>query len=174
MSLDRRQGRDGHPVARVPYDMPAPSVTAAAGRSQWVRREDEGGGMADDEQPVMRTGQVSTNNGTGDQHDYERDIDRPSPSVTTRGDRWALLWPGADRSHGSSAMMANSIRVELAELAILQDFPAGDHELGDGSRCGWPFQGTRSDQAKQIGNSVPAGLAEAIVRAITGQENPHA
>lgn len=102
---------------------------------------------------------------------------RPSPSVTAKaGGQW--LWcferpatvvqgdprifsPGghiANDGRDNSKMVGrseNAIRVELHELAALQDFPDA-----------YPFQGTKTQRARQIGNAVPPTLAEVIVRAV--------
>ena len=51
-----------------------------------------------------------------------------------------------------------TIKVTLDELATLQGFPAG-----------WPFQGTKTSVAQQVGNAVPPRLAEVCVRAVTGE-----
>lgn len=56
----------------------------------------------------------------------------------------------------TETMMANVIRVELHELAALQDFPDA-----------YPFQGNKTSVARQIGNAFPASTSEAIVRALT-------
>lgn len=37
-----------------------------------------------------RSWTVRTNSGNGEAHDYERDLDEPSPSVTSRTDRWKV------------------------------------------------------------------------------------
>lgn len=78
--------------------------------------------------------------------------ERPSTSVL--GDT-RVPPPGYRGGHDERAesMMAQSIRVELHELATLQDFPP-DH----------PWVGTRTSVARQIGNAFPPSAAEAVVR----------
>lgn len=85
-------------------------------------------------------------------------LDGPAPAVTG----------GSDRSHvnGRSAVSANKgtraameragiRRLTVAECAALQSFPPE-----------WPWQGTKTEQYRQIGNACPAPMIEAIGRAV--------
>lgn len=54
-------------------------------------------------------------------------------------------------------------RLTVAESAIIQGFPAG-----------WPFQGNKTSQYRQIGNAVPPKLAEVIARAVIAADKERA
>jgi DNA (cytosine-5)-methyltransferase 1 len=54
-----------------------------------------------------------------------------------------------------------AIKVTLAEVARLQDFPDG-----------YPFKGNKRSVGRQIGNAVPPALAEACVRAVVRSRAP--
>lgn len=157
--LETNRGQDEGGRQEVSTDRPAPAVSTKAG-SQWV----------------VRTG---VNTSDGDER-YERPVDEPAPSVTTRGDNWKLTQKatgqngsrsrsrGADEpslpialGHNSAAWCweqdaSGAIRVELHELAALQDMPDG-----------YPFVGNKTSVARQIGNIVPPSLAEHVIRALT-------
>lgn len=75
------------------------------------------------------------------------DLDRPSPTVTgatAAKTVWILLLP--DGTHR---------RIELDEAAILQTFPEG-----------YPFQGSRREAGRQIGNAVPPTFAHALLKGL--------
>ena len=75
------------------------------------------------------------------------------PATTINGDP-RVSAPGHHDPAVSESQQADAIRLTIAELATLQGFPHG-----------WTWCGTKTAQAKQIGNAVPPALAEAIVRA---------
>lgn len=54
-----------------------------------------------------------------------------------------------------SMSTAGAVRVTVAQLAALQSFPSG-----------FEFVGTKKSQHRQVGNAVPAPLAEAVGRAV--------
>lgn len=63
---------------------------------------------------------------------------RPSPTIGTQSQHQWIIEP-----HG---------KVPIAELATLQGFPAG-----------WTWTGTKTQQARMVGNAVPPALAHAVV-----------
>jgi site-specific DNA-cytosine methylase len=145
----------------VPVERPAPTITAAAiEKDQWV----------------LRTGANSMKHSrrSDDVVPYERDVDRPAPVVDKKASQWVferpatvvqgdprIFSPGghlANDGRDNSKMVGrseNAIRVELHELAALQDFPDE-----------YPFQGNKTQKARQIGNAVPRTLARVIVEAV--------
>ena len=60
----------------------------------------------------------------------------------------------ADHRHGKRAR-----KITVAEAAALQGFPDG-----------YPFQGSKTSQYRQIGNAVPPPIAEAVLRSLLKEE----
>lgn len=75
------------------------------------------------------------------------DVSRPAPTVTGQacGGQWVVRAGDTYRN------------VTVCEGAVLQGFP-----------CDYPWQGTRAEQAQQVGNAVPPRLAAAIVGTLEG------
>lgn len=208
MRLDRRAGHDP-PPDRAASD-PAPAVTAASGKGQWVWRDGD-----ESDEVVLQTGANSMkhNRNPEDVELYERDPDEPAPTVDGKaGHTWKLVRKATGKKgarsrdtvrdadepamtvalgHKASSWVfdrpatvvqgdprvfapgghigndgrdntkmigrsENAIKVELPELAALQDFPDG-----------FPFQGGRSSVAQQIGNAAPPRFIRHIVAKVT-------
>lgn len=108
---------------------------------------------------------MRSNYGTsGDPADRgERGADEPAATVTGKANR--NLWvsePGhKGRESGEAQFERDAVRVTVAEAAVLQSFPPD-----------YPWQGTKSQQFRQVGDAVPPLLAAAVLRpllAVSGQ-----
>lgn len=73
------------------------------------------------------------------------------PATTIAGDT-RVFQPGGHHEPGQQS--ENAIRLTIAELATLQGFPAD-----------WQWTGTKTDQARQVGNAVPPIMAEVLATA---------
>jgi DNA (cytosine-5)-methyltransferase 1 len=73
---------------------------------------------------------------------------RDRPATTIAGDT-RVFQPGGHHQPGEQS--ENAIRCTIAELATLQGFPPG-----------YIFTGTKTAQAKQVGNAVPPKLAQVV------------
>lgn len=120
-------------------DQPALTVTEKA--RSWVRYQVE----------------ERINNQSGTKFDMEWPLKRPAPTIAGRE---IVTMPGANanRFNGATKSRNDGIRVAVWEAGVLQSFPA-DH----------PWQGTKTNQFLQVGNAVPPLLAEAALRAVTGE-----
>lgn len=94
-----------------------------------------------------------------------RDLEEPAPTLAFGHNppRWVDGRPAttvmgdpriAPAGHHDTHMKG-SVRVSVAEAAVLQSFPAD-----------YPFQGTRTKQFQQVGNAVPPLLAWAALKAV--------
>ena len=79
-----------------------------------------------------------------------RDLGKPSATVTGKG---TAYWTPAELDGKHSA--ETSIRVTVAEAAVLQSFPSD-----------YVWRGTQGKQFQQVGNAVPPILAAAILRSV--------
>jgi DNA (cytosine-5)-methyltransferase 1 len=77
------------------------------------------------------------------------------PATTVAGDP-RISAPGHRDRAGGERQHEQSVRVTVAEAAVLQSFPAD-----------YPWQGTKTAQFLQVGNAVPPRLAAAIAGAVT-------
>lgn len=84
------------------------------------------------------------------------------PATTVAGDP-RIAPPGHRDRAGGERQHANSIRVSLAEAAVLQGFPAD-----------YPWNGTKTKQFLQVGNAVPPPLAGAVIASAAGLRRPSA
>jgi DNA (cytosine-5)-methyltransferase 1 len=109
---------------------------------------------------VVSLGTNSATRGPGDRYGswrswskpYERPIDRPAPTVDGKAlTAWAVHPPGCR----AEALVTNAYRPTVDDLAVLQGFPRG-----------YPWRGTRMEQARQLGDAVPPPLATAILNAV--------
>lgn len=79
---------------------------------------------------------------------YVRSCDRPAGTLTTKAASQWTLRRGEERR-----------KLSIDEAAALQTFPVG-----------YPWQGRREDQFRQIGNAVPPLLAAHLIAAASGRE----
>lgn len=150
----------------APAPAPAPTISFghAAGDMRWVLRTSFGKPAAGPK-----------NTGTGSHGTHEMDpFERPAHAVTTKAKDWAA-WvqerpattvqgdprigrPGhKDRAGGESQFEQDSVRITVAEAAVLQSFPAG-----------YPWQGSKGKQFEQVGNAIPPLLAEHVLAMAAG------
>lgn len=88
--------------------------------------------------------------------------DRPAPTISTQSGSWTrpattingdnrVSAPGHHDPNVSGSQQAGAIRLAIAELAALQGFPAD-----------WVWTGTKTTNAKLIGNACPPALTHAV------------
>lgn len=133
-------------------DEPAPTVVPNAGRDNWKLRH-----------PGRTYGVTTTTTTT-----------EPAPTVALGHNMAEWCWerpattvqgtpriarPGhTGGSPDKQWQYHNAIAVEMWELGVLQGFPAD-----------YPWQGNKTEQARQIGNAVPPPFAAALVAAVSGR-----
>jgi DNA (cytosine-5)-methyltransferase 1 len=148
-------GRGGHRRVYDPVEEPAPSVVLGNDTAGWAW--------------VLNTG---CNWQKGQDRDAAQKIDattQPAPTVSCiSGNQWQV-WPhhrpattiaGDTRvfqpggHHEPVEQSQNAIRLTIGELALLQGFPAD-----------YQWTGTKTDQARQVGNAVPPVMAQVLAEA---------
>lgn len=132
-------------------------VGGSAARRALYAERDEGRWVLDYRQNAGATGEPITCDVT----------DRPSPTIGTQSEaQWIIsqrpattiagdtrvFQPGGHHQPGEQSQ--NAIRLSIPELAKLQGFPDD-----------WVWTGTKTDQARQIGNAVPPIMARLLAEA---------
>jgi len=131
----------GTPITGV--DQPAPTVVSASKSGGYDKLKLE-----------ILTGLNDGGKTGGNQG--ARSVDQPSPSVRAcDGTSLALRVTGGGANPRSPADSGGRRRLTTSECACLQDFPAG-----------YPFQGTKTSQYRQIGNAVTPIVAQRIAEQI--------
>jgi site-specific DNA-cytosine methylase len=145
-------GRGGNRRNYHPHDEPAPSVVLGNDASgwRWVLDYRQTGG---DGTPVIVdvTDRPAPTVGTQSQSQWivtREDWPHHRPATTIAGDI-RVFQPGGHHQPGEQSQ--NAIRLTIAELARLQGFPDT-----------WQWTGTKTAQARQIGNAVPPILAQRV------------
>lgn len=173
---------DGRGGNRRLYDLDEPAPSVVLGRDvagwQWklnTGRDWKPGGTREDAQTLPTDAPAPTVLGTSaawwwtrtanlfvcDDH-VEHVCDCPQccevtpwpytrPATTIAGDT-RVFQPGGHHQPGEQS--ENAIRLTIAELATLQGFPPD-----------WQWCGTKTDQARQVGNAVPPVMAQALAEA---------
>ncbi len=131
---------------------PAPTVVSrgldgGSGAREKMRQEIAAGDW------VLNTGRAWQKG--GDRDDAQKvELDEPAPTVTAlSGAQWQLrAGHETGKFKPSRRDITEPIRCTVDELAVLQSFPTG-----------YPFQGTKTSQFRQVGNAVPPLIAQRIV-----------
>ncbi|MGA5035134.1 DNA cytosine methyltransferase [Streptomyces cellulosae] len=131
----------------------------AQARGAWVlkSRRDSPGWVAKEGPRENRRADQPAPTFTGEAHRWSWTLDRPATTVCATN---RIAPPGhRNRDAGGESQFASpdTVRITVAEAAILQSF-----------RPDYPFQGTKTKAFEQVGNAVPPLLAAHVVSAATG------
>jgi DNA (cytosine-5)-methyltransferase 1 len=146
LHTNRDQRPDGSRQVIDPQAVPAPTLTGKSG-GQWVLRNGTNACTRPADQPAGTLFFGARLNNVSWVHER--------PATTVAGDP-RISAPGHRDRAGGERQHEKSIRITMADAAVLQSFPAD-----------YPWQGTKTAQFLQVGNAVPPRLAEAVVRAVT-------
>lgn len=151
-----------------PFERPSHAVTTKA--KDWALRIDAQANAtvrpATAPAPALKFGHsaaemqwVRTNSGNGDEHDYERETERPSPSVSSRVNRWTLRT-------GNNTQMGDG-RLERYERSL--DEPAPTLDTGAGGK--WTLHANRDQREDGTGQTADpqSGTATALTAKSGGQ-----
>ena len=174
MTWERRSLGDRYASRGTIRDVnePAPTVTSsidngnyrwsdedAPGPGRWVQRRNSGPGAEREPRPVDDAPSYTIRASGSGMHPSGTEWVEERPATSVCGDG-RVMKPGhkcrnPETCHPGSppeSAFSGSIRVSLEEAAALQTFPPG-----------YPFQGTKTSQFRQIGNAIPPVLAYAIL-----------
>lgn len=154
---------DGTPAGARRYhettvDRPAPTVVPNDGRSNWKLRHP---GRSYTAEPMRRPTDQPAPAGALGRNAAEWCWERPATTIpgsfaNGRGGRGMVAPPG-HHTTGTYTEEKGAIPVELWELGVLQGFPPD-----------YPWRGSKSEQARQIGNAVPPPMAAHLLSVVTG------
>lgn len=150
----------------------------SADRPSWALTEKTRSWVLRTGNNTMKHSRTGSRHGEGGVVAYEREINRPAPTIDTNiGSKWTLHRPATtvcatdrisppghrDRNAGGESQFASpeTVRITVEEASILQSF-----------RPDYPWHGTKTKQFEQVGNAVPPLLAAHVVSAATGISMP--
>ena len=131
-------------------DLPAPTMTSK-GTATWRTL---------DAVPAPAGAEERVNDQSGSEYDHSWPWGRPA---TTIAGRPLVPHPGtnANRFNGSPKSRNDGVRISVEEAATLQSFPVD-----------YPWQGSRTDKFRQIGDAVPPLLAAHVLASLGVGELP--
>jgi len=116
-----------------------------------------------------RSWTVRTNSGNGDAHDYERDLDAPSPSLTSRSDRWRIDVGAGGFAQGYERDVdepSPTIRLQSQSWVLRNNTQANSARLRLAEPAGTLFFGARGNDVSWIApdaSPVRISIEEAAV-----------